>query len=392
MRLLYSATAYPPSIGGAQILHHTMARALKSHHDVQVISQWATNRTDWLVGTTLRAPRNAYDYVLDDVKVHRMGLSRKEKFKMSPWVSLYYPVMSKALPHIAQNIYRRILPYAHQADLIHNMRIGREGISFASLKAARKCDIPFVFTPVHHPRWVGWRYRAYIDLYRQADAVIALTPTEKKILVQLGVAEENVHVVGTGPVVASSAFPESFLNKYSISTPFVLFLGQHYPYKGYRQVLESTALVWKKFPETNFVFLGPMVRGAEKVFERFIDPRIKCLGKVSLQEKTNALAACTLLCVPSMQESFGSVYTEAWEFEKPVIGGNIPAISDVIQDGIDGYLVDQEPNAIASRIMELLGHPSIAKTMGKRGKSKVTAQYSWKHLSSLLENVYLSLL
>ena len=150
---------------------------------------------------------------------------------------------------------------------------------------------------------------------------------------QLGVSAERIHVTGTGPVVASTAFPDSFLAKHFISGPFVLFLGQHYDYKGYRQVLESTKLVWEKFSDAHFVFIGPAVKDSENTFKLFEDPRVKRLGQVSLQDKTDALAACALLCVPSMQESFGSVYTEAWQFEKPVIGGNIPAISDVIKEG-----------------------------------------------------------
>jgi glycosyltransferase involved in cell wall biosynthesis len=57
------------------------------------------------------------------------------------------------------------------------------------------------------------------------------------------------------------------------------------------------------------------------------DPRILELGSVDLQTKTDALEACTLLCLPSTQESFGGVYTEAWSFKKPVIGCDIPAVS-----------------------------------------------------------------
>ncbi len=391
MKLLYSTTAYPPSTGGAQMLHHMTAQSLKGRHKIQVVSQWEENRTDWLLGTTICAPKAEHDYIIDGINVHRLGLTAKEKISLLPWLPLYYPLMPVALPRIARCIYNHILPYAEKADLIHNMRIGREGISYASLKAARDRNIPFVLTPVHHPRWVGWRYKAYNDIYRQADAVIALTPTEKKTLVQLGVSAERIHVTGTGPVVASTALPDSFLNKHFISGPFVLFLGQHYGYKGYRQVLESTKLVWQKFPDVNFVFIGPAVKDSEKVFKLFKDPRIKRLGKVSLQDKTDALAACTLLCVPSLQESFGSVYTEAWQFEKPVIGGNIPAISDVIKEGVDGYLVDQEANMIASRIIDLLNHPTQAKAMGKAGKIKVENQYSWERLAATIEQVYLSL-
>lgn len=391
MKLLYSTTAYPPSTGGAQMLHHMTAQSLKERHKIQVVSHWEENRTDWLLGTTMRAPKADHDYTIDGINVHRLGLTAKEKIGLMPWLPLYYPLMSVALPRISHCLYNHILPYAEKADLIHNMRIGREGISYASLKVARDRNIPFVLTPVHHPRWVGWRYKAYNDIYKQADAVIALTPTEKKTLVQLGVSEERIHIAGTGPVVASTALPDSFLAQNAISGPFVLFLGQHYDYKGYRQVLESTKLVWQKFPDVNFVFIGPAVKDSEKVFKQFKDPRIKRLGKVSLQDKTDALAACTMLCVPSLQESFGSVYTEAWQFEKPVIGGNIPAVADVIEEGADGYLVDQDASMIASRIIDLLHYPTRAQAMGKAGKIKVENYYSWERLAATIEQVYLSL-
>ena len=296
--------------------------------------------------------------------------------------------MSQALPPIANCLQNKIQSYACESNLVHNMRIGREGLSYASLQAARSHDIPFIFTPVHHPRWVGRRYQAYVNLYREADAVIALTPTEKETLVGLGVSEERIHITGTGPVVASTASPELFKQKYGLTSPFVLFLGQHYAYKGYRSVLEATEFVWKKDPGINFVFVGPAVKNSECVFSQNKDPRIKRLGQLSLQEKTDALAACALLCVPSLQESFGSVYTEAWQFEKPVIGGDIPAVADVIEDGVDGYLVDQSPDLIADRINMILTDSNLSSTMGKAGKRKLDKHFSWSSLSEKMEKVY----
>lgn len=392
MNILYTSTAYPPSVGGAQSLHHMMAQSLIKKHSVRVVSHWDKNRTDWLLGTTIGAPSVASQYEIAGVSVHTLGLSTVDKFRLLPWIPLYYPFMSQALRPISHCLYKKLQLHAKSAELVHNMRIGREGLSYASLKVARSRNIPFVFTPVHHPRWIGWRYRAYLKLYREADAVIALTPTEKKILIDLGVADERIHVTGTGPVVSPTAFPEAFKEKYGLTAPFVLFLGQHYPYKGYRAVLEAAKLVWKKNAEVNFVFVGPAVKNSEDWFSQQNDPRIKRLGKVSLQEKTDALAACYLLCVPSLQESFGSVYTEAWQFEKPVIGGNIPAISDVISDGIDGYLVEQSPEKIAGYITMLLNDVALASAMGKSGKRKVDEQYSWGALSRHIEQIYRSLL
>lgn len=388
MQLLYTLTAYLPYIGGAQLHQHLIAQQLQKQHFIQVISQWDTNRTDWLLGTTVRSPDTEYNYIIDGIPVRRLGLSAREKLGIAPYLPIYYPLMNLALPPIANCLEQHLASDAAKADLVHNVRIGREGLSYASYQAAKRYNIPFVFTPVHHPRWVGWRYQAYIKLYQIADAVIALTNAEKQILMGLGVAEERIAIAGMGPILATQANPAGFLAKYQIKEPIVLFLGQHYQYKGYRQLLQAAKLVWQKLPEVQFVFIGPPVGKSEQDFAAITDKRIHRLGKVDLQEKTNAIAASTLLCVPSSQESFGGVYTEAWSFSKPVIGCNIPAVAEVITEGVDGYLVTQSPDQIAERIMHLLLHPSQAQAMGAAGKQKVESLYSWQQIADRTQQAY----
>jgi glycosyltransferase involved in cell wall biosynthesis len=388
MRLLCTLTAYPPYIGGAQLHQHLLAQQLQVNHAIQVATFWNHNRTDWLLGTTLKAHSRPYTYKVDGISVHRLGFSWADKLRMAPWLPLYYPWMAAALPPIAQVIAKPIAALAHTSDLIHNVRIGREGLTYASLQVARQRDIPFVLTPVHHPRWVGWRYREYIKLYQQADAVIALTQSEAQVLEGLGVARDRIHVTGHGPVLAPQADPAAFRAAHGLTGPVVLFLGQHYPYKGYRQVLDATTAVWAQHPDTHFVFIGPAVKTSEAVFAEFADPRIHRLGAVSLQDKTNALAACDLLCVPSSQESFGGVYTEAWSFGKPVIGCRIPAVTEVVSDGQDGFLVEQLVGEITDRIIYLLSHPDQAADLGKAGYNKVQQRYIWPQLAQKTLAVY----
>jgi glycosyltransferase involved in cell wall biosynthesis len=395
MNLLYTLTTYPPSTGGAQIHQHQLARHLNGRHHVQVISHWDNNRTDWLFGTTIKAPSEENDYTIDDIRVHQMGMRLCEKVMMAPFALSYYPLMLMGMPPvspIAHFIEKHLLFSAENADLIHNVRIGREGLSLASFNAARRYDIPFVLTPVHHPRWVGRRYKAYNKLYSQADALLALTEKEKEVLIQLGVDGDRVHVIGHGPVLEEEAFADSFLKVHQIEGPMILFLGQHYAYKGYKQVLEAAHIVWQREADAQFVFIGPEVEDSETVFAAYPDKRVHRLGKVSLQSKTDALAACSLLCVPSSQESFGGVYAEAWCFEKPVIGCNIPAVSEVISHGQDGFLVEQEPKEIADRILFLLQNPQEAHKMGQAGKAKVTEKYTWNRIAERVERVYNTLL
>ncbi len=393
MKLLYTLTTYPPAIGGAQLHQHFIAQELQKQHQVQVITHWNQNRTDWLLGTTIKAPEISQDYIIDGIKVHKIGINYQDKLKLAPFIPIYYPFMDVALPKISQTLQKYLDSYAQKTDIIHNVRIGREGLSYASYQIARKKNLPFVFTPVHHPRWIGWRYRAYIKLYQMADMVITLTNAEKQILITLGVKENKIKVTGHAPILANNADPDNFKQKYQLkNAPIVLFLGQHYAYKGYQQLLEATSQVWQKIPETQFIFVGPAIKNSETYFSNITDKRIHRLGAVDLQEKTNAIAACDVLCVPSTQESFGGVYTEAWSFNKPIIGCNIPAVAEVVTHGVDGLLISQDSYAIADSICELLLDEKQAKIMGEAGKKKVELKYNWPYLASLTSKIYQNLL
>lgn len=392
MKLLYTITAYPPSVGGAQTCFHQLARRLAAHHHLQVVAHWDESRTDWLLGTTLRAPRGPAVYELDGVPVHRLSLTAGERLKITPWVLGYYLLKGPAIDRISRQFLGHLEPLARDVDLIHNGRVGREGLSFASLRLARRLDVPFVLTPFHHPRWVGWNYRHYLRLYREADGVIALTQVEKETLIGLGVKPERIFVTGMGPDLAGCADADTFRQRYGLDGPIVLFIGQKYPYKGCAALLKAAPRVWSRVPEACFVFLGPRTRYSRALFSRHQDRRILEMGVVDLATKTNALAACDLLCVPSTQESFGGVFLEAWMLGKPVIGGSVPAVCEVIADGVDGYVVDQDPAAIAERIVYLLDRPALRAEMGRRGREKVLSRFTWERLAHQTEASYRAVL
>ena|SRR5258706_5651082 len=137
MNLLFTLTTYPPSVGGAQLLMHQLARQLIQRHTLSVAAQWDANRTDWLMGTTLRGPLEARRYTVDGVPVCRIAVPAAARRRLMPWVYGYYALQGPALARIASELARELAPLAAEADLIHNCRIGREGLSFASLQVAR---------------------------------------------------------------------------------------------------------------------------------------------------------------------------------------------------------------------------------------------------------------
>jgi len=394
--ILCTITSYPPAIGGAQSHTHELMRRLALRHSVRVAAFWDQNRTDWLLGTTLNAPVAARAYTVDGIPVQQLTWSQRERRRLLPWVFAYYAAKKQAIAAISAQLLPKLEALAPDCDLVYHARIGREPLSMASLALARRRQAPFVFVPYHHPRWVGWNYRQYLELYRQADAVMALTASERETLIQLGVRPARIFVTGNAPVLAKAPVAGAFARRYAPSPaapgPLILFLAQKYRYKGLDATLAAAPLVWRQHPEAWFAFVGPRTSFSERLFRRIHDPRIVEIGAVSLQEKTDALADCTVLCVPSSQESFGGVFTEAWALRKPVIGGPAPAVREVITDGSDGFVAAQDPAQIADFLNVLLAQPTLAARLGQAGFAKVQAHFTWEALAAKTERAMATVL
>jgi glycosyltransferase involved in cell wall biosynthesis len=135
------------------------------------------------------------------------------------------------------------------------------------------------------------------------------------------------------------------------------------------------------------VFAGPDVRGNAAAFAG-ARPNVTWMGVVSQDLRDSLLSACDVLCVPSSRESFGGVLVEAWSCGKPVVGGPAAATRELIDDGVDGFVVPQQPDLIAERLKQLLDNPARAGDMGGRGKEKVERRFSWEAISRTHMAIY----
>lgn len=388
MNILYTLTSYPPAVGGAQQHFHEIARRLCVSDTVLVLRQWDGNRQDWLLGSTILAPR-VEPASIEHVRTQAIGFGLLDRARMLPALPLFYAAPQLFTPWVSEIFLERMRCVDFTPDLVHHGRIGRENLASASLERARELRVPFVLTPFHHPRWIGWRYRKWLELYREADHVFAMTEAERATLQDFGVAPDRITVVAHGPSVLPQADGEAFRRRHDLgAAPLVLFLGHKYEYKGYKQLLDAAGTVWREFPQTRFVFVGPRTRASRRVFARIEDRRLIEIGAVPLEEKCQALSACDVFAMVSAQESFGGVYVEAWMYCKPVVAAKIPAVANVVEHGRNGILVEQHPNEIAGAILELLRDRSKAEAFGRAGHEKAIREYGWDAVTARVRDAY----
>ncbi len=392
-RLVHTATAYYPSVGGAQLHWYTIGRMLVERgHSLTAFSQWTDQRNRYLLDSTLLAPWENDRYEVGGITVQRVQPGWFQRLWMAPLIPLCIPFPEVGYPPMACWFAGRFADHVAQADVVHNIRIGREHLSWASYQFARRRGAKFFITPNYSPRMQSrfgrFVMRRFFELLRRSDGVFVFTRAEAEEMVRLGVDARRVCQIGVGPLLAPSWDAAAFRQRFGIRRNMVLFLGQKLPYKGFDTLLAAAPKVWERHPETSFVFIGPHYNDSERQIKGLGDPRIIDIPRVDAMDplKASALAAADVFALPSRQEGIGGVYIEAWAMRKPVIGCRIPFLT--IEDGRDGFLVEQEPGAIASKVIQLIEEPELARRLGEAGRAKVDREYSWETIVDRVEDFY----
>lgn len=389
LRLNLVGYRYSPAVGGAENYARRLLVELGGEVDARVLTVLTENRTDWLRSLVEGERDQAYEYEVDGrpvVAMARWPVAVRRRLRL---LAPAYHLPGSPVPAWMGRLLEPFLRSAGEgAEVVHNVFMAREAFSIALLDVTHRQGGRFVFTPLRHQRPLGWSSPAFRRLYRESDALIALTEGEKRWLVEKGARADRVHVIGLGPQNDPAAPPEAG-RRLAGGRAFVLFLGQLHSYKGYRALLAAVpALADLK---VDFLFAGPDVRGHSRLLSE-AGPNVRFLGTVSQPERDSLLAACSVLCVPSARESFGSVVIEAWAAGRPVVGGPAEATRELIDDGVDGFTVAQRPEEIAARLRQLLEDPALADRMGQAGRRKVAARFQWPSLARAHLDVYRSVL
>ena len=175
------------------------------------------------------------------------------------------------------------------------------------------------------------------------------------------------------------------------------------PEKGVIRLIQAMPLVWQKKPRTRLLLAGHRFK-ADSVSDQTLQATLDSLSRPDRArvtivdgfpegDKASIFDACDVFAMPSIAESFGIVYLEAWLCEKPVIGARIGAVQCVIQDGQDGLLVDPHSTGeLSEAILRLIGDPELCRQFGRRGREKTLARFTWSKVTDAIEAIYAEVL
>lgn len=266
----------------------------------------------------------------------------------------------------------------------------------------------------------GYDFSCWVEktALEMADAVVAVSEgTRNDVLKLFNVDSRKVHVIynGIDPDEFSSRDATRTLSRFGIAVdqPYVLFVGRITRQKGIIYLVDAIrhmdpgyqVVLCAGAPDTPEI--AREMESAVREIQATRDGVIWIDQMVDRSSLIELYSAAAVFCCPSIYEPFGIINLEAMACETPIVASAVGGIPEVVVHDETGYLVplaqqhdspfaplhpEEFAKDLAYQINRLMSHPERRKQMGRAGKQRASAVFSWKAIAAQTHELYSSLI
>lgn len=385
MKVLIVTYEFPPIIGGAGVYAHDLAIGLSSNNcDVTIISYNHNDKTNVLK-----------EYLLNDFKIN---LKTFKPLKGLHFIQFAYSIIKELnineFDFIVLSDGRAKKVFALFGPLLNKYYL-------KSISIFHGDEInSFFITPSRAIKWSGTD-KMLLKLFNKQKLLITVSSNQeslwknkfpsfndKIVTIKHGVNENQFKPLDL-------KFVDNLREKLNISksVKVITSASRLKEKKGQDNLLNAFASVLKKHNNTILLIIGNgeyLDALKIKSIDLKIADKVMFLGGVDRSKLPLYYNMTDIFVLPSRyHESFGLVYLEAAACNVPSIAGNLGGVSDAIQDGITGFLVDSfSVNELEDKLNLLLEDEKLRHRMGNNARNRFLETFtSTKMAFSLLSNV-----
>lgn len=360
-----------PYRGG--IAHYTtlLCRALRKSHQVKFISFKRQYPSLLFPGKTDRDPSSKplkpdqVDYIIDSMNpftwfraAHEIKDYQPDKIIFGWWVTFWMPTFWTIIKLVKRSLDAEIIIICHNV-FEHESSPLKKKVTKAVLSQA---DLLITHSAQETDR-LGEL------LGKEAKAITAFHPTYAEL---------------SDTRFTSSQAKE----KLGITGDCLLFFGFVREYKGLAVLLEALGRIKEKKKEVTLLVVGEFWKGKSKYLDQ-----VKCLGisscvrivdkYISNEEIGLYFAAADLVVQPYLSASGSGICQIAYGFDRPVIATSVGSLPEVVEDGVNGRLVEPgDAKALAEAIIESLEPDKLKEFSQNAVKTK--QKFSWQRLADIV--------
>ncbi len=301
-------------------------------------------------------------------------------------------------------------------DILHHAGVNM-GTRWAIVPAAllgRKQVVQMTLLHADDPETLmtAWPRCISRRLYVRVDRWIALGTALKEAYLRTALPRDRLVVIPVGVDMAQFApAPDKEVVRRRLGlpegVPVVISVGDMVPRKGFDVLVEAVPAVLRDVPDALFLVVGPKSHlhpaknELRKTFLAALQKRIAELGVASSvrfvgrqRDMPAFYQAADVMAFPSRSEGLPNAVMEAGAAGLPVVMADLPGIStDLVDEGRTGHIVPQEdPSALASRLVELLADSRRRREMGMEARRRVQERFDLERVVDRYVELYRALL
>lgn len=213
-------------------------------------------------------------------------------------------------------------------------------------------------------------------------------------LLEQGVKQENLYYIPNGVELRTDA-GLSLQTKSNKKDNFeILFVGNFIqgPIKGLDVLIKAIGVVFKTCQNIQLNILG---KGDKSIYNKMIEDlgiknNILFLGS---QNSYDYYKKSDIFVLPSRSEGMSNSLIEAMSLGLPCIATNVSGVSDIIDDGENGFIVEIEDyNGMADRIIQLIEKEELLYKFKTNSIQKIKNKFSMEKIAKMYYNLYNSLI
>ncbi len=166
--------------------------------------------------------------------------------------------------------------------------------------------------------------------------------------------------------------------------------GRLVPQKGFDILVEAAGMLADKGETFRLEIIGdgPEYHRLETAIkQKDLDDTVFLTGE--RDDARDLIAACDIFVMPSLREGLPLVLLEALHAGRPIVATNLPALSGVVKDGREAYLVERgSPRALAAAIARMLADRDSARALAAAGQRRARLEYSIERAAGSYIKIY----
>ena len=300
------------------------------------------------------------------------------------------PVYHPASLLILKDFVKKVKEF--RPDIIHLFGGGSMIVPFILPFIKRYPLVNTIFDPVPHLGQKNLcRIRFILYLERKwANQIITDGEKLKEIFMKVHrIPEEKIKVVPLGEydVAPFKKYEREDLKE---DGNLILFFGRIWEYKGLEYLIKAEPLITKEVPNAKIIIAG-RGEGFKKYKKMMInkDNFIVYNHYISYEKGAELFQRCSVVALPYIESFMSGLIPLAYGFKKPLVTTDVGSHSEIVDDGITGFIVPpKDPEALAEAIVKLLKDERLRKEMGENAYRKLKEELSWDIVAEKTLEVY----